>query len=189
MFASLSSGRVTTTPTSQGICIIIRPLFDWRIAFFTVWLVGWVVMPWKTEVNAIKSLYEPSPVQWFALLWGVGWLLGIVFVSQHLLWTFGGRETLEITPTELSLVKSVFGISVRKWKISVTEVRNLRFIPAHGYGKRRVASRIAFEYGSKTIHFGVELEDGKALAIIDSMLGVYSFPKRDRSLEYLELPN
>ena len=73
--------------------------------------------------------------------------------------------------------------------MSTTEMRNLRFIPAHGSGKQHVASRLAFEFGTKTIRFATDLEDGEALAIIDSMLEVYAFPRRDRSFEYMELPS
>ena len=144
-------------------------------------------MPWKAEMNAIESLRDVSTAQWFQLFWGIGWLGGIAFVGFYLLWALGGMETIELTPAELTLNKTIFNVSVRKWNIGTVDVRNLRFSPAYGSGKQRVASRIAFEYKTKTIRFAAELEDGEALAIIDSMLEVYAFPKRDRSFEYIEL--
>jgi hypothetical protein len=48
----------------------------------------------------------------------------------------------------------------------VREMRNLRFQPAAGAGKGRTASRIAFDYGAKTVTFGTDIEEAEAADLI-----------------------
>ena len=48
-------------------------------------------------------------------------------------------------------------------------MRDLRFQPASGVGKGRRASRIAFDYGARTVPFGAGIEEAEAAELIGRM--------------------
>ena len=51
----------------------------------------------------------------------------------------------------------------------VREMRDLRFQPASGAGNGRRASRIAFDYGARTVPFGAGIEEAEAAELIGRM--------------------
>ncbi len=186
MFA-LPSERVTVQQDRNGTSISIRAARDWTLLFLAVWLAMWAILPLKIVLAAIRSLAHPESIQLFGLLWSVGWVFGICFALSRIAWGLGGRDSLILSATELRLSCTVFGISIRRRNASTGEVRNLRFMPSYRSGRSYTPSNIAFEDGRGTVKFASGLDDSEALAVIEAMITVYPFPKRDRALDYLEI--
>ena len=49
------------------------------------------------------------------------------------------------------------------------EIRDLRFLPESGSGKRQSESSIAFDYDAKTIKFGDGIDESEAKQLIDTI--------------------
>jgi hypothetical protein len=183
---ALPSGRVAIQQDWNGVRISIRAARDWTLVFVAFWLVGWAILPFKMVLASVRSLAHPESVQLFGLLWSVGWVFGIGFALSRIVWGLGGRDSLILTATELRLSSTVFGISIRSRNASTGEVRNLRFTPSHGSGRSYTPSKIAFEDARGTVKLASGLDDSEGLAVIEAMLAVYPFPRRDRALDYME---
>jgi hypothetical protein len=183
---AVPSGRVAVQQESSGTNISIRAARDWTLLFLAVWLAMWAILPFKIVLAAMRSLAHPESIQLFGLLWSVGWVFGICFALSRIAWGLGGRDSLTLTVTELRLTSTVFGIPIRRRNDPNDEVRNLRFMPSYRSGRSYTPSRIAFEDARGTVKFASGLDDSEALAVIEAMLTIYPFPKRDRALEYLE---
>jgi len=111
----------------------------------------------------------------------------LVAVSS-LVWSLGGIEFLRLTPSEIELMRSVFEVVFKRRLTPTREVRNLRYRAAHSSGSRRYRlGCICYEDTQGTVRVGAGLDDAEALAIIDQMLVVYPFPKKDKVLEYMDL--
>jgi hypothetical protein len=144
-------------------------------------------MPFKLVAASVRSLAHPQSVQLFELLWSVGWFLGVCFAVSSIVWGLGGRDSLSISSTELRLSSTVFGFAIRRKNVPTIDVRNLRFMPSYRKGRGSTPSKLAFEDSQGTVKFASGLEDSEAFAVIETMLAVYPFPKRDRALDYVDL--
>ena len=182
-----SSERITIQDDQNGRRISIRAARDWSLLFLSIWLAMWTTLPIKTVLAAVRSLARPESMQLFDVLWSLGWLVAICVVVSHIAWGLGGQDLLILSPTELHLSSTLFGISIRRRDTPTSEVRNLRFMPSYRRGRGRAPSNISFEDSRGTVKFASALDDSDALAVIEAMLAVYPFPKRDRALEYLDL--
>jgi hypothetical protein len=141
----------------------------------------WLAAPFSLMLLAFHSLAQPKSTDWFSLLWGVGWIFGIWFAVSSLVWSLGGSEFLRLTPSEL-------GVVFKRRLTPTREVRNLRYMPGYSSGSRRYRlGCICYEDNQGTVRVGAGLDDAEALAIIDQMLVVFPFPKKNKALEYMDL--
>ena len=101
----------------------------------------------------------------FLCFWLAGWTVGELAVTYAILYVIGGKEVILANSETLTCKRQIFGLGLAKSYV-VREMRNLRFQPATGAGKSRRASRIAFDYGVKTITFGADLDEAEAVALI-----------------------
>src|SRR4051812_4658560 len=87
---------------------VVRVRRNWGVgAFLALWLCGWSV----GEVAAIRELATralPGPGLAFLLVWLTFWTLGGAFALLQVLWTFAGREEIELGPRSLA-VRTVAG--------------------------------------------------------------------------------
>lgn len=180
-------GRVSWEQDWNGTNFYIPSKKDWKLAFIAVWLVLWSIGGFHAISQILAEYRQGSTINFFLLVWSVGWLFGLVFAVKTLLWGAGGKDTLYLMPSELKVSYSLFGLPFRERTISLDDIRNLRFVPEHRFGRNYKASRISFECSKGTVSFGEDLNDGEALAIIEEMLKIYPFPKKDRALEYVDL--
>jgi len=86
-------------------------------------------------------------------------------VAYSILYSIAGSEIISVTAESLARKVTLFGVGLTRAYL-VREMRDLRFQPEMGTGKRRRASRIAFDYGAKTITFAQEIEEAEAAEII-----------------------
>jgi len=81
--------------------------------------------------------------------------------SFILLVLIGGTDVVLVDPQNLVIRREVFGVGRGKQYL-LSEVRNLRFQSSAG----RQSSKVAFDYGAKTINFGDGVEGGEANQLI-----------------------
>jgi hypothetical protein len=179
------AGRLTWEQSGNGILVEIPARHGWVTLFFCVWLAGWSIAGRQVFLQTFTEGTLNS-YRTFNLLWMFGWAAGECFVGAAIIWAVLGRITVVIDPSVLEITHRIAGFPVRSRSFPTSEVRNLRYVPSSGGGRSRRESAICFESADKTIRFGSGLADAEALALIDKMLGVYSFPK-ERALEYLDL--
>jgi hypothetical protein len=181
-------GRISLDQGLNGTLLRIPSKKDWKILFIAAWLAFWLAAPFSLMLRAFHSLAQPKSTDWFSLLWGVGWVFGIWFAVSSLVWSLGGIEFLRLTPSEFEFTRSLFGVVFKRRLTPTREVRNLRYMPAHSSSSRRYhLGCLCYEDNQGTVRVGAGIDDAEALAIIDQMLIVYPFPKKDKALEYMDL--
>jgi hypothetical protein len=150
----------STVVDDAGVLRISIPMKrTWVALFVAVWLILWTYG--GTDVGR-KLLHRFDPG---AFLWMCFWVVAECFAVYFLLRTLAGSDTINANAGEFRLRKQVFGIGVTRTYL-VSEMRDLRFQPEMGGGRSRRASRIAFNYGAKTISFGEEIEEAEAAQLV-----------------------
>ena len=174
--------RLTWEQTGLGIRVTIPPRRDWTVPFFLVWIVGWSI----AGVNVFQKTFHSADPQLFDMVWLIGWAFGEAFAAGSIVWALAGCTLLSLDPSRIEVSRLVAGIPITRWSYATSEVRNLRFQPTSGSGRSRTASAIKFEAADKTRSFAGGISDAEALALIDTMLEIYPFPK-ERAMEYMDL--
>jgi hypothetical protein len=139
--------------------ISIPPKRSWTLLFLIAWLTLWTY----GGLHAAHELLARFSL--FLILWMIGWAVGEVFASFTILYAIAGRELISVTPTTLTLKVSIFGIGFTR-AYAVAAMRDLRFQPDTSVGRNRRTSRIAFDYGAKTVTFAQEIGEPEAAEII-----------------------
>lgn len=155
-----SRPRSSVTDEAEGVRISIPSKWSWVILFFAVWISLWTI----GGISAARSLQRHFSL--FLCFWLAGWTFGEFAVMYAILYAIGGREVIFASSGTLTCRTEIFGVGLAK-SYQVREMRNLRFQPEAGVGKSHRASRIAFDYGAKTVTFGADLDEAEATALID----------------------
>jgi len=154
-----SRPRSSVTDQAEGVRISIPSKWSWVILFFAVWISLWTI----GGISAARSLQRHFSL---FLFWLAGWTFGEFAVMYAMLYAIGGREVIFASSGTLTCKTEIFGVGLAK-SYQVREMRNLRFQPEAGVGKSHRASRIAIDYGAKTVTFGADLDEAEATALID----------------------
>jgi len=110
------------------------------------------------------------------------WTILTVFVVYDLLWEIEGREIICIDGKTLTIKRSLWGLG-RTRRFSLNEIRHLRFYPWKEWplmagrhlfwrqlGSRRPWKSLAFDYGSRTYHFGIDLDEQEAKGLLNAIV-------------------
>jgi len=151
--------RSSVSEEADGLRISIPSKWSAVVVFLGVWLTFWTI----GGASAARSLQRHFNL--FLCFWLAGWTAGELAVTYAILYVIGGSEVISANSETLTCRTQIFGLG---WARSylVREMRNLRFQPASGAGRSRRASRIAFDYGAKTVGFGADLDEAEAVALI-----------------------
>jgi hypothetical protein len=155
--------RCTVLEQGGTIQISIPPRRNWTIVFFLVWLTGWTY----GGIEIGRKLL--SHFDLFNFIWMFGWAFGVLWVSYALLYALAGREIVQASAETLTRRTQIFGLGPTKAYL-VREIRDLRYQPEVGAGRSRRASRIAFDYGAKTVSFATEVEEAEAAELISRIM-------------------
>jgi hypothetical protein len=151
--------RAVVSESSDGLRICIPSRRDWASLFLLVWLCFWTVFALQSKHDGSRHF---TPGMW--LFWG----FGEVWAMFALLREMGGQEIITVNPEKLTRRVQIFRLGfTRTYRLS--EIKNLRFQPGTGGGRSRLRSRIAFDYGAKTVRFAWDidgLEASKLLPLI-----------------------
>ena len=154
-----SPSRATVSEEIEGLRIIIPGRWNWGLLFVAFWLCAWTF----AGIMAGRALLQHF--SFFLCFWMLGWAFGEFFAGYSLLYAVGGRQIIVAGSETLTCRTEVFGLGWGK-SYFVRELKNLRFQPTRGGGRGQLASRIAFDYGSRTIGFGGGLQEAEATELI-----------------------
>jgi len=149
------------------------------IIFFCAWIGGWFM----GETSALNT-FSPSKnnaIDGFLIFWLIGWTLGGLFAITILLWTLFGKEKIVIGNSLLIIEKGLLNFGIIKKQYELNLVKNLELNPMPSvsgfFGQSRnigdytgfSGGKLRFDYGMKTIKFGVNIDEAEARFILDEI--------------------
>lgn len=167
----------------DGIFLTIRipAKKNWfMILFLAAWLGGWFM----GETSAFSELFSNKNVgvNAFMLFWLIGWSIGGLFALTVIVWSLLGQETIVIQSGIFNLSKGLLNIQLFKKSYDSNSIKNLELIPEQTLSesffeqKKKIGDfwgitggRLKFDYGMKTIKFGLGLDDAEARYLIDQI--------------------
>lgn len=170
-------GIATVIDTFQGVKVLVpakRNMFV--VLFLSAWLCGWLM----GEVFALTSLVSGitkgiAGVELFLLFWLVGWTVGGGFAIRIWFWQVKGKEVISFMPGSITINKE--GLLFYKSKtFDSNEIKKIRVVEEEtgfwGNNNRQIiyeGGTIRFDYGLKTIKFGIGLSSAEANSILETL--------------------
>jgi len=168
----------STISDDQGRLQINVPLKQFgAAAFVAFWLAGWTY----GGIAILRQLIEKPNI--FEAAWICFWIVSLPFALYTLLRMLGGTDVVLADERGLVIRREIFGVGLGKQYLA-SEMRDLRFQPEVGSGRSHRYSRVAFDYGSKTVTFGEGLEESEAtqlIYLINQRCNISHTPPRDGS--------
>jgi len=154
------------------------------ILFLSFWLCGWavgeVMVASGLVLGAMGGLGDEAAglgAGAFLLIWLTFWTIGGLAALYFLLWQLVGREIITIDGLVLRIQRGLpFWMRTREYRLE--DVKDLRMPPAvplpWPFGAQQAsawpmsaqAGWLAFDYGAKTIRFGLGLEEAEAKMLL-----------------------
>jgi hypothetical protein len=170
---SVPKGRASVSTEFDGMQIVIparKRIFV--LLFLPVWLVGWAF----GEVTAIRGLGDAHVNDnGFLAFWLLGWSVGGAFALFALLWNLAGREILRFGSGVFAYRRAIGALGYTK-RYELSQVRDLRAVPAPAWGSRNGANtwgltggQIAFDYGSSTVNVGNGVDEAEAKDLVEQV--------------------
>jgi hypothetical protein len=157
--------RSTVSEDSGALQISIPMKRRWLVLpFLLCWLSLWTYGGWDTG-NKLAKHFE-----FFDFVWMGMWAFGEFCVIAWCLRMLGGRDEVVVHGDTLTIRKQIFSVGLTKM-YSISEARDLRFQPEMDAARRHRDSRIAFDYGAKTITFGDAIDEAEAAQLITMIKG------------------
>lgn len=172
-----TEGRSTIEKVDGALQITIparRHIFV--LIFIMAWFGGWAV----GEFFALRALFEifskkTAGASMFMVFWLIGWTVGGFFVFKYILWMLFGREIIKVSIKSIIISKKTLCFKSEK-EYAVSNVKNFRIVQRiEGYTGRRyggsadMLEKICFDYGMKTVKFGVGLDEAEANYLIEKI--------------------
>lgn len=117
----------------------------------------------------------------FYFFWLCGWTVGGCWAIFILLWNLAGRERITVAQGMLKIEKNILGFGQSR-EFSLSSTRDFRVV-ADGNSNSFFANRnamsfwgyvngpIVFDYGMKTIKFGLGIDEAEAKYILEVLNG------------------
>jgi hypothetical protein len=171
-FVPVPSARFTAADTPEGMRITIPVRRNWFIVLFVggwliAWVCGWVFVP----IAFLASGFGPESL--FLIGWWIAWTAAGGFIGYAWLNQIAGREIVTVDGTALTVTRQLFRI-LRSKSYEIANVKDLRIsrpsansdwsspVQAWGIG----GGAVSFDYGSRTIRFGVGLDEAEAKQLV-----------------------
>lgn len=176
MYVSPQTGRATVNNEGRRLCISIPAKHNaFLILFLIIWLCGWFVGEKRTIDSLIANINSSSlPL----LLWLANFTLGGVIVILCIFWNINGKEIIIFENDLLTIEKKVIGLGFSK-RYKLSEIRDLGITKSSLSVKFRIQSDmfgggskdgpVVFNYGKKTIRFGLHIEKAEAEQILEAI--------------------
>jgi len=168
--------RSTVSEDLEGLRISMSPKRDASLLFLIFWCCGWTA----GGVFAVRALLHQFNA--FIFVWLIGWAVGEASAGYMILYALGGRQIVLTNSETLTCRTQIFGMGLTRSYL-VRDMRDLRFQPEQGAGKGRRASRIAFDYGAKTVIFGADIGQAEAAELIDRIRQRCAIPETSKPQE------
>lgn len=179
MIEEPKKGRASINYDGYSLFINIPSKKNWFIvAFFTIWIIGW----YQGETSALKELLAVDSISLnsFLLVWVTLWTIGGLFAVGVLLWTLFGFEKILIDKRNFTLSKGILNISLSSKTYDINSIKNLELNPESSNSnslfmqKRNMGEfygfkggKLRFDYGMKTIKFGIGIDKAEALHLLN----------------------
>lgn len=176
------AGRSTIHETPNGISLEVpalkKPL---QLLFLGAWLCMWS-LGWVTVFGILLSGVA-GPGGLFLLLWFVGWTIGGLWAIGNFGWMAIGREIITFNTQGINIARKLGPFS-RNWNCSAAHISELRTVEQltssmfsnqmpPSFMSGAVHGTLKFDYGNRTLGFGIELETGEAKGILKLLLTRY----------------
>jgi hypothetical protein len=159
---------------------------SWIQVFLVIfWFAGWVWagFPLLNSLFGVSNDSPPSPG--FALSFLGSWLVITALAIRYWLPRLAGRQVIDISDSSISIREAVAGLGLPR-KYAADQIANLRVAnpsdphEISGLSEKELAKAmadgpLAFDYGTRTVHFGPGLLDVEAGQILAELLG--RFPR------------
>lgn len=167
------AGRIWWERTVEGIRVVIPARFGGVALFFGGWLAFWIF----AGMHIIPRTLDGQDQSLSALYGLVAWTVCAIFVGGWFLWCVGGRAILTLSPTVLTIQRSVFGVDLDCRTFQTRDVENLRYAPAYydkdSFGENSyVQSKMSFKAKGWKRSFASGIGDAEARELINKMLEV-----------------
>ncbi len=113
-----------------------------------------------------------GPASAFLIFWLCMWTVGGAWALYSWLWMIAGRERMQIGGSSLAIWREPIPFPPRR-EFDLASVRRMRVGPARGWFGAQARHHdpffkgpIAFDYGSKTFHFGAGLDEAEAFELV-----------------------
>jgi hypothetical protein len=174
--------RSTVCEDAGTLRISIPMKRNWFVILFLIFWLGMWGTGWRETAKQLPS----NPRQPFLVFWIAGWTLGGIWAMTWCIRTLAGRDTLTVSGDYFVIRKQVFGLGWAKQYLR-SQIRDLRFQPELQQGRTRQNSRIAFDYGAKTITFADGLDEAEAdqiLSTIPQHSNIGEMPKDGSTIKF-----
>ncbi|QUS54022.1 hypothetical protein [Pseudovibrio brasiliensis] len=176
------TGRSAINETPNGLSLEVparkKPL---QLIFLGVWLCMWA-FGW---ISAFGTLLTGAAgfAGFFILFWLVAWTVGGLWVIGIFGWMAIGREIITFNTQGISIARKLGPFS-RHWNCGAVHISELRTTeqPASSMFSNQMPltfmsgaahGTLKFDYGNRTLGFGLELETGEAKEILKLLLTRY----------------
>jgi hypothetical protein len=146
-----------------------RSLFP--MLFLPVWLVGWAF----GFVSAIRDFGSgPGAPQAFLAVWLTAWTLGGIGAMLTFLWMLCGQQIVRLGHQVLSVRWEILGIGYTR-EYDARHIQAFRVLPLppsiHPFIRAGgmwgwTGGPLSFEYGSRTVRFGLALDEAEAKTLL-----------------------
>ena len=169
-FEPVGPQRVKIDETLKRISISIPASRNWIVLLFvTPWLCGWTLGGFFAA--KMLSAGPEMPVLLFMIFWLCGWAAGWLFAFMMVAWQIAGKETVILEGRALERSLNFGPIRLRKIydRLQVCNLRQIESTPPwqNAWRGTPLVSKgtLAFDYGSKTVNFGLGLSDVERTSI------------------------
>jgi hypothetical protein len=176
MHVASREGRATINNVGEQVCIKIPTAKNvLKIVFLGAWLGAWFL----GETSAIQQVVsgKSHSSDFFMLFWLCGWTIGGGWAILTLLWNAAGREEITVGQGMIKIKKTIWGIGLSR-EYTLSSTRDFRVVSDHNSDSAFNGTRglgfwgyicgpIVFDYGMKTIKFGLGIDEAEARYIIE----------------------
>jgi len=171
-----SDMRITIADTAGGLRIVMPCRRSWSvIVFLAFWICGWAV----GEVMVSRQFLQgdaPAEGEFFMLTWLGVWTGGGVVAVYAWLWQVMGKEIVTVHGQTFTVRRDIGGVGFEK-DYDLVQMRNLRGQPvgfspvdlSSSFQLWGVGGMIAFDYGARTVRFGVGLDEAEVEHVLTSI--------------------
>lgn len=180
-FINPNKGRAIFKENRHEIIITIPSKKNYFIILFMLfWLGGWLMGEIFT-IGAFILGKTPIEAKIFSIFWLGGWTVGGTLMIITVLWFMFGKEIVNIDKKTVKIEKKVIFFKITK-EYGVEYIKNLRIGNTNNsfFVKNRSQmiglneGNIHFDYGMKTIKFGLEIEEAESKYIIDKINEIWN---------------
>jgi len=180
MIENTSNGNSTINFDGLRMKIQIPSKKNWFIIIFLiVWMGGWFMGETSaiSQVSARENIADNS----FLLIWLIGWTLGGGYAIVVLLWSLLGLETITIDNHIFQIEKGILDFRIISKKYELSSIKMLKLNEEQTllnlFHQRKVGDfwgltggKLKFDYGMKTIKFGIGIDEAEARFLIDEIV-------------------